>query len=172
MKSIIYVGMDVHKESYTLCSYSMEQDELKYKQTIAPNIKLVQKYLKMVRDQYPSAEKVVCGYEAGCLGYALYHELKDNGVECIILAPSTMGITNTHWIKNDKRDAGNIARCLAFGTYSAVHIPTEQDNSVKEYIRMRDDQKKALKAAKQQILAFVLRHGCWLKRHNVIPEEQ
>jgi transposase len=30
---------------------------------------------------------------------------------------------------------------------------------VKEYIRMRDDQKKALKIIKQQILALVLRHG-------------
>jgi transposase len=70
-----------------------------------------------------------------------------------------MGITNTGHIKTDKRDAGNIARCLAFRTYNAVYVPTPQDESVKEYIRMRDDQKKALKIIKQQILALVLRHG-------------
>jgi transposase len=70
-----------------------------------------------------------------------------------------MGITNTSSIKTDKRDACNIARCLAFNTYSAVHIPTAQDDAVKEYIRMRDSQKKALKAVKQQILALVLRQG-------------
>jgi transposase len=40
-----------------------------------------------------------------------------------------------------------------------VYVPDEQDNQVKEYIRMRDDQKLALKKIKQQILAFVLRQG-------------
>ena len=40
-----------------------------------------------------------------------------------------------------------------------VLVPTEEDETVKEYIRMRDDQKKAMKIIKQQILAFVLRHG-------------
>jgi transposase len=70
-----------------------------------------------------------------------------------------MAITNNNRVKTDKRDAGNIARCLAFRTYSEVHVPTAEDESVKEYIRMRDDQKKALKIIKQQILAFVLRQG-------------
>jgi len=30
MNSIIYVGMDVHKESYTLRCYDIEKDELLY----------------------------------------------------------------------------------------------------------------------------------------------
>jgi transposase len=74
-------------------------------------------------------------------------------------APTTMAVTNTNRIKTDKRDAGNIARCLAFHTYSEVHVPTDEDNAIKEYIRMRDDQKIALKKVKQQILALVMRQG-------------
>lgn len=35
--------------------------------------------------------------------------------------------------------------CLAFRTYSEVYVPDDEDNSVKEYIRMRDDQKLMLK---------------------------
>ena len=70
-----------------------------------------------------------------------------------------MAITNTNRVKTDRKDAANIARCLAFHTYSEVYVPDEQDNQVKEYIRMRDDQKLALKKVKQQILAFVLRQG-------------
>lgn len=89
----------------------------------------------------------------------MYHQLKEHNVECRILAPSTMGVTNTRRIKTDKRDAANIARCLAFRTYSEVYVPDDEDNAVKEYIRMRDDQKLALKKIKQQILAFVLRQG-------------
>ena len=159
MTSILYVGMDVHKENYTLCCYSYEKDALEYKQTIAPYYKMVLRYLERIRKRLGNDTEFVCGYEAGCLGYSLYHQLTDHGIKCVILAPSTMGITNTNSIKTDKRDAGNIARCLAFNTYSAVYVPTEEDEAVKEYIRMRDSQKKALKAVKQQILALVLRQG-------------
>lgn len=70
-----------------------------------------------------------------------------------------MAITNTNSVKIDKRDVANIARCLAFHTNSEVYVPDDEDNSVKEYIRMRDDQKIMLKKIKQQILAFVLRQG-------------
>ena len=159
MNSILYVGMDVHKEDYTLCCYSFEEDELQYKQTIVPDYKMILRYLEQIRKKYPSEVEFVCGYEAGCLGYTLYHQLTNHGVKCVILAPTTMAITNNNRVKTDKRDAGNIARCLAFHTYSEVCIPTAADETVKEYMRMRNDQKKALKVIKQQTLAFVLRHG-------------
>jgi len=159
MESIVYVGMDVHKENYTLCCYSLEEDKVQYQQRVTPDYKMILKYLEQIRKQNPEEIEFICGYEAGCLGYTLYHQLTEHGVKCIILAPTTMAITNNKRIKTDKRDAGNIARCLAFHTYGEVHVPTAEDEAVKEYIRMRDDQKKALKIIKQQILAFVLRHG-------------
>ena len=157
--SILYVGMDVHKESFTLCCYDVNEDKLLYQQMIAPDYKMVLKYLEWVKGRYNGEVEFVCGYEAGPLGYVLYHQLNDNGVKCVILAPTTMAVTIKNRVKTDKRDAGNIAKCLAFRTYSEVYVPTDEDNSVKEYIRMRDDQKKALKIIKQQILALVLRHG-------------
>jgi len=159
MNSIVYVGMDVHKESYTVCCYSFDKDEVLYKQKLPADYKLILKYLEQFRKRFTDEIEFVCGYEAGCLGYSLYHQLTDHGVKCIILAPTTMAITNTNRVKTDKRDAGNIARCLAFHTYSEVHVPTDEDNSIKEFIRMRDDQKINLKKTKQQILALVLRLG-------------
>jgi len=159
MASILYVGMDVHKENYTVCCYSFEKDEVEYRQTVSPDYRLILKYLEQIRARYTEEIQFLCGYEAGCLGYTLYHQLTQRGVECKIIAPTTMGITNTNGVKTDKRDAGNIAKCLAFRTYSEVNIPTKEDESVKEYIRMRDAQKKALKTIKQQILALVLRQG-------------
>jgi len=173
MESIIYIGMDVHKENYTLGSYCFDDDEVLHKQTVEPDYKMVLKYIEQVRRLYPDKADVVCGYEAGCLGYTLYHQLMDHGVKCVILAPTTMAVTNKGRIKTDKRDAGNIAKCLAFHTYGEVRVPTPKDESVKDFIRMRDDHKQALKKIKQQILAFVLRHGCrfdggkdyWTKKH-------
>ena len=159
MNSILYVGMDVHKENYTLCCYSFDEDRLQYQQKLSPDYKMILKYLEQVRKRNPDGVEFVCGYEAGCLGYTLYHQLTDHGVKCIILAPTTMAVTNKNRVKTDKRDAGNIARCLAFHTYSEVYVPAAEDEAVKEYIRMRDNQKKALKIIKQQILSLVLRQG-------------
>ena len=47
--------------------------------------------------------------------------------------------------KTDKRDARLIAQCLSYGGYHPVYIPTGEDDAVKEYLRMRDDHKLALK---------------------------
>lgn len=52
-----------------------------------------------------------------------------------------------------------IAQCLSYGGYHAVYIPTEKDDSIKEYLRMRDDHKLEMKEVKQQIDVFSLRHG-------------
>ena len=105
-----------------------------------------------MRFHYRDDALFICGYEAGGLGFTLYHQLKAHGIKCIILAPSTMpqpkGKTK---VKTDKRDARNISRCLAHHDYSPVHVPTEQDEQTKEYIRMRDDHKLAIP------LVFILR---------------
>lgn len=47
--------------------------------------------------------------------------------------------------KNDYRDAITIAKCLASSAYKAVYLPDEKDEDVRDFIRMRDDHKTALK---------------------------
>ena len=156
----IYVGMDVHKESFSLCAFTIEEDKGKYHQKTDPDFKKVLKYLEFLRTIYGDDAKFVCGYEAGCLGYTLYHQLTSHDVDCKILAPTTMLEQRSRKrIKTDKRDAEIIARCLAQHNYSPVHIPTAKDEETKEFLRMRDDHKLALKKIKQQILAFCLRHN-------------
>jgi len=158
MTSIIYVGMDVHTTNYTLCCYSFENDEVFAATQMQPDYRNILNYLDRIKTRYDDVH-FLCGYEAGCLGYSLYHNLTNCGVDCVILAPSTMATTKKKGIKTDKRDAANIARCLAYNTYSAVNVPSTTDNAVKEYIRMRDDAKGTLKRYKQQLLSFCTRHG-------------
>ena len=156
----VYIGMDVHKESFTLCCFALGETEPGYVQTIPSDHILVVKYVNRMRKLYGEGTEFICGYEAGCLGYTLYHQLKDCGLECVILAPTTMmEQKGKKRVKTDKRDAKKIAKCLAYHTYSPVHIPTEEDDQVKEFIRMRDDIKANLKRTKQQIISFCLRHG-------------
>ena len=156
----IYVGMDVHKDSFTLCSFTIEEDKGKHYQKTGADYKKILKYIEFLRTVYGENAKFVCGYEAGCFGYTLYHQLTAHDVNCVILAPTTMlEQRSKKRIKTDKRDAEMIARSLAQHNYSPVHIPSKNDEQTKEYLRMRDDHKLALKKIKQQILAFCLRHG-------------
>jgi transposase len=167
--------MDVHSTSFTLSTFSLGDEKGTFIHTVAPDYKQVLLYLEMVRTKVAGINgnvDFICGYEAGSLGYTLYKQLTEHNVKCVILAPTTMLLPQGKRIKTDKRDAELIAKCLAYKTYHEVYIPDEEDNNVKEYIRMRDDHKKALTRIKQQILAFCLRNGHrytggnnWTRKH-------
>ena len=49
----------------------------------------VLKYLEFLRTIYGDNANFICGYEAGCLGYTLYHQLMFQHVECVILAKNS-----------------------------------------------------------------------------------
>ena len=164
MNRIIKIGMDVHSANYTLCAMEPTigaEDRVFGQVQVASDYKEVIYFIESLKmklgffDHY----SIECGYEAGCLGYTLYHQLTGAGIKCVILAPTTMLTQQGQRIKTDKRDAHLIAQCLCYGGYHPVYIPTGEDDAVKEYLRMRDDHKLALKKLKQQINAFVLRHG-------------
>lgn len=176
MNRILKIGLDVHSTNYTICAIEPvigEEDRILAVVQVAPDYKNIIMFIEGLKRKLGSQDQydIVCGYEAGCLGYSLYNALTSAGVKCVILAPSTMLTQQGKRIKTDKRDALLIAQCLAYGGYHAVYIPTEEDDSVKEYLRMRDDHKIALKKVKQQINAFCLRHGAifpgdkWSTKH-------
>ena len=164
MNRIIKIGMDVHSTNYTLCAMEPTvgaEDRVFGEIQVAPDYKEIILFIESLKMKlgFQDDYSIECGYEAGCLGYTLYHQLTNAGIKCVILAPTTMLSTKGKRIKTDKRDARLIAQCLCYGGYHPVYIPTKEDDAVKEYIRMRDDHKQMLKSLKQQINAFVLRHG-------------
>ena len=165
MYRILKIGMDVHSTNYTLCAMEPvigEEDRVFATVKVTPDYKNILMFIENLKLKLgiDSQYDIQCGYEAGCLGYSLYNQLTAAGVKCVILAPTTMLTQQGTRIKTDARDARMIAQCLSYGGYHAVYIPTEEDAAVKEYLRMRDDHKLALKKVKQQINAFCLRHGC------------
>ena len=94
MKSLIYVGMDVHKESYSLCAYLILSGEFIGETKIDAKPSLIKQYLnemeKLLEDKgYEEIEFIAC-YEAGCLGFSLYKELVKLGINCKIVAPTTL----------------------------------------------------------------------------------
>ena len=88
--STVYVGMDVHKESFSLCCYTNEKEQAEYPQKVDAHYSKVINYIEAMRFHYGDDALFICGYEAGCLGFTLYHQLTDHNVKCVILAPTTM----------------------------------------------------------------------------------
>ncbi len=177
MQSIVYVGMDVHVDNFTFACYEERTGVYARNQVKDADWKTVIKYLEKIQKERPREEiHFVCGYEAGCLGYSLYHDLLSAetkvSLDCVIMAPSTMAVQHNK-TKTDRRDAAMIAKNLAYGTYSRVYVIDDEDDGVKDFIRMRDDTRKRCKSIKQQILALCMRHGKrygdgtnWTQKHR------
>ena len=98
--------MDVHKDSFSLCCYTNEKGQAKYQQKVEAHYSKVINYLEAMRFHYGDNVLFVCGYEAGCLWFTLYHELTAHNVKCVILAPTMMPVSSGRKkIETDKRDS-------------------------------------------------------------------
>jgi len=164
MYRIIKIGLDVHSKTYTICAMEPligQEDRILAKLEVSADYKNIILFINDLKLKLGTDNEydIECGYEAGCLGYSLYNQLTSCNVKCTILAPTTMLTPQGIRVKTDARDAHMIAQCLSYGGYRPVYIPTEEDNDVREYLRMRDDHKTSLKKIKQQINAFCLRYG-------------
>ena len=114
MKRILKIGADVHSSNYTLCAVEplLEGDvnEL-FTVDVEPRYQEILRFIEKLKKRFPGDElSITCGYEAGCLGYKLFHDLEAHDVKCVILAPSTMEVPGGKRIKTDKRDAFLIAK--------------------------------------------------------------
>lgn len=162
MNRIVKIGMDVHSTNFNLCAVEPVLDgepNALMATEVGPSYKNIITFIDKLKKRFGSNLIVTCGYEAGCLGFKLYHELMNSNINCVVLAPSTMSAPAGNRIKTDSRDAYWIAKCLCDGNYSPVHVPTPSDEEVRDYTRMREDHKQALKKVKQYINALCLRHG-------------
>lgn len=62
-------------------------------------------------------------------------------------------------MKNDRRDAIEIARLLRSGDLTPVYVPSVQDEAIRDVVRAREDARRNLKAAKQRLKSMLLRLG-------------
>lgn len=81
----IFVGMDIHKENFLFATILLR------KMSSPIPVQITADY-KHILDYIASLCGISCGYEAGCLGFTLYHQLTEHDVNCFILAPTTMPI--------------------------------------------------------------------------------
>lgn len=159
-EKVLYVGIDVHKDTYALCCFDFHRNELSDEMSVKGTTKAVIRYLEAIKQKHREELVFVCGYEAGPTGYGLCRGLQQAGFGCVVMAPTTMANPEgKRRVKTDRIDARAIARILAYKSYRQVYLPSEAMEALKEYTRARDAKKRMLKKAKQELLSFLLRNG-------------
>jgi len=152
-----FVGLDVHKNSiYVALADEENKGEVINYGAIDNDLlaldKLIHKLLSKNR-------KLKFVYEAGCCGYTIYRHLANKGLSCIIVAPSLLPKKSGSRIKNDRRDAQDLARLYRSGDLDPIYLPSSEDEAMRDLSRAREDAKLAQRNAKQLLLSFLLRHG-------------
>ena len=63
-EKILYVGIDVHKDTYSLCCFDFFRNDLSDEMTIKATTKAVIKYLEAIKKKHREEILFACGYEA------------------------------------------------------------------------------------------------------------
>ncbi|WP_295539485.1 IS110 family transposase [uncultured Thiohalocapsa sp.] len=153
-----YIGLDVHKETIAVAVAEPGRGEPIYRGEIANTPKKIEKLLAQLSEAYGGGVLLFC-YEAGPCGYGLYRQLIGSGHDCQVVAPSLIPKKAGERIKTDRRDALKLARLLRSGDLTAVWIPDQEQERMRDLSRARDDLKAQERKARQQLNAFLLRHG-------------
>jgi transposase len=98
-------------------------------------------------------------YEAGPTGYGLYRLIKSLGHDCMVVAPSLIPSKPGDRVKTNRRDAVNLAKLLRAGELTAVWVPDERHEAMRDLVRARDTAAKDYRSKRQNVSAFLLRLG-------------
>jgi len=79
-------------------------------------------------------------------------------MQWIVIAPSKTPQQSGNRIKNDRRDCLSLARLHRADELTPVDVPTKEDEALRDLVRAREDATRAVRTAKQQLGAFLLRH--------------
>ena len=151
-----WVGMDVHADKINVAVYrgnEISPQEQYESQTDARSKGRLLKRLQGLPGE------VRCIYEAGPCGYDFQRYLTDNGIRCEIAAPALIPKKAGDRVKTDRRDARKLGRLYRSGELTAIHIPDEEQESVRDLTRAREDAVEDSTRKRHQLSKFLFRHG-------------
>jgi transposase len=93
-------------------------------------------------------------YEAGPTGYGLYRLLKSLSHECLVVAPSLIPKKAGDRVKTNRRDAVSLAKLLRAGELTAVWVPDERHEAMRDLSRARQAVKKDLQGKRAAFSTF------------------
>jgi len=167
--SVVYVGLDVHKDSIVIAvAREARQEASKWKTIPYDAVRLV----KALKTLLKEGEVLKVCYEAGPTGFGLCRRLREVGIDCIVVAPSLVPGKPGDRVKTDRRDAAKLAHFLRSGDLTEVCVPDAAVEAIRDLERARDDAKCAERVARNQLSKFLLRHdrhwegNTWTSRHR------
>lgn len=155
MKTVRFVGMDVHAETIAV-AVAEPGGEVRFVGVIPNRSESVS---KLVRKLGKPEQLRVC-YEAGPTGYVLYWQLTQLGVKCEVVAPTLIPVKSGDRVKTDRRDAEKLARSYRAGDLTAVWVPDAAHEALRDLVRARLAAKRDQLRARHRLSKFLLRHGC------------
>ena len=185
-----FVGFDVHKDAIAVAIAEAGAGGDVYSFGTIKNSK--QAVALLARKLARTHSKLSFCYEAGPCGYAIYRQLTDLGHDCKVVAPSLVPTKPGEHIKADHRDAVTLARLLRAGELTAVWVPDQAHEAMRDLARGRIAVMELVREARQQLQSFLLRqdlrypgkkswtklHGDWLRSltfehpaHHVLVHE-
>jgi transposase len=168
-----FIGMDVHKDTIVVAVTAAGDSGKATRYGTFPNsAAALEKLVKRLR-QAGSGSLKFC-YEAGPCGYGVHRTLTRLGEACMVVAPSMIPRKSGERRKNDTRDADGLAVLHRGGLLTAVWVPDAAHEAMRDLIRTRLAAVRAVRTARQQLSAFLLRHEriyrsggkAWTKAHR------
>lgn len=175
----VFVGLDVHKEFIQVAA--RKQHGAEYLEWRLPHTDVdVRRLISQMRKGFGGMGTFTLCYEAGPTGYGLSRQLNgQDGMECIVIAPSLIPRKPGERVKTDRRDARKLCQLLDAGLLTEVLPPSPEDEARRELCRARSTAKDDHKKAKQRLGKFLLRQSCrypgkssWTLKHMAWLERQ
>ena len=155
-KTVHYIGLDVHKETIAVAIAPENSTELRKYGIIGGTLDAVDKLIKKISGENIELRFV---YEAGPCGYVLYRHLQNKGYQCEVVAPSLIPRKASDRVKTDRRDAEQLARLYRAGELTAIYVPDEEDEAIRDLVRARTGSMVHQRKARQRLKGFLLRLG-------------
>jgi transposase len=151
-------GMDVHARSVTVCGVDLATAQTRTRRFSGPGA--AEEMAAWMRAGFSAPHHAA--YESGCTGFALCRRLISLGIDCDVIAVSSIArSSDDRQGKNDRVDARRVLFELLAPepSYSVVWLPDEVCEAVRDLVRSRFDAVTTQKRTKQQTTALLLRHG-------------
>lgn len=166
----VFVAFDTSKAKNAVAIADSGRDgEVRYLGEIANTREATLKLVKKLEAKHGRLQ--IC-YEAGPTGYGLYRQITALGHDCMVVAPSLIPSRPGDRVKTNRRDAIGLVKLLRAGELTAVWVPDEVHEAVRDLVRARDAAVGDLRARRQRVTSFLLRHGrsfpgktAWGARH-------
>ena len=149
-----FLGLDVHAEMIAV-AVAEPDGEVRSLGTIANREDSIRKFIRRLG---PPEQLRAC-YEAGPTGFVLYWQLAQLGVACAVVAPSLVPKKPGDRVKTDRRDALKLARSHQSGDLTAVWVPDEDSEALRDLVRQREAAKQDQLRARHRLTKFLLRTG-------------